>query len=94
MASYNVVVSETTTGHLNQIYELAAPRSWDFTELAEVLSELAGKRIDHRQDSNIQHWIYSFLAKVDTASTSNDLERLMGRPVTSLKESLITFLQV
>lgn len=83
----------TTTGHHNQIYELAAPRSWDFSELAEILSELSGTRIVHRQDSNIQHWIYSFLAKLDTASTSNDMERLMGRPVTTLKESVVTFLQ-
>jgi NAD(P)H dehydrogenase (quinone) len=84
----------TTTGHLNQIYELTAPRSWDFSELAEVLSVLSGKRVVHRQDSSIQHWIYSFLGKIDTASTSKDMERLMGRPVTPLKESLFTFLQV
>jgi NAD(P)H dehydrogenase (quinone) len=84
----------TTTGHHNQIYELAATYPWDFSDLAEVLSELSGKRVVHRQDSSIQHWMYSFLAKIDTASTSKDMERLMGRPVTSLKESIVTFLQV
>ncbi|MEK3861947.1 NmrA family NAD(P)-binding protein [Paenibacillus sp. FSL H7-0716] len=81
----------TTSGHENQVYELAAPNVWDFNDLVDVLSELSGKRITYRQDSSIQHWIYSFLAKIDTASTSKDLERLMERPVTTLRESIKPF---
>lgn len=81
----------TTSGHENQVYELAAPNVWDFNDLVDVLSELSGKRITYRQDSSIQHWIYSFLAKTDTASTSKDLERLMERKVTTLRESIKLF---
>lgn len=81
----------TTSGHENQVHELAAPNVWDFNDLVDVLSELSGKRITYRQDSSIQHWIYSFLAKTDTASTSKDLERLMERKVTTLRESIKLF---
>lgn len=84
----------TTTGHHSQIYELTAPNPWDFSDLAEVLSELSGKRVVHRQNSSIQHWMYSFLAKIDTASASKDMERLLGRPVTSLKDAIAPFIQL
>jgi NAD(P)H dehydrogenase (quinone) len=88
LATANVL---STTGHQNQIYELTSPRPWGLSELVDVLTELSGKKIVHRQDSSIQHWIYSFLMKIDTASTSKDLERLMGRPVTTLRDSVIPF---
>jgi NAD(P)H dehydrogenase (quinone) len=75
-------------GHKNKTYELTAPRPWTFNELALVLSDLTGKRITLFQDPQIQNWIYGFLGKIDTSSTSPDLERLIGNPVTSLKESI------
>jgi NAD(P)H dehydrogenase (quinone) len=35
-------------GHQNKTYNLVAPRPWDFTELARVLSEISGKKIAFR----------------------------------------------
>ncbi|OPH50579.1 NAD(P)-dependent oxidoreductase [Paenibacillus ferrarius] len=81
-----VVLSQP--GHENKTYELTAPRSWTFDDLKTALYELSGKSVHVRQDPQIQNWIYGFLSKIDTSSTSTDLEKLIGGPVTSLKESL------
>jgi NAD(P)H dehydrogenase (quinone) len=83
----------STPGHKHMTYELTAPRPWGFQELAKLLSELTGKTITHRQDPQIQHWIYGFLGKIDTSSTSLDLERLIGGPVTTLKASIQPFIK-
>ncbi|QUL57802.1 NmrA family NAD(P)-binding protein [Paenibacillus tritici] len=90
LAATAAVLGEDGAG--NHIYELTAPQTWDFDDLAEVLTEVAGKPVVHRQDDGIQHWIYAFMSKLDTSSTSGDLERLMGRPVTPLKDSILPFL--
>ncbi|MNI14782.1 Quinone oxidoreductase 2 [compost metagenome] len=79
-------------GHTNKTYELTAPRPWTFNDLAIVLSELTGKPISLRQDPQIQNWMYGFLGKIDTSSTSADLERLIGGPITTLKESIKPFI--
>ncbi|AIQ18167.1 NmrA family transcriptional regulator [Paenibacillus sp. FSL H7-0357] len=79
------------SGHSNRIYELAAPHTWSFNDLAAALTSLAGKPVTHREDASVQHWIYSFLKKIDTVSTSNDLEQLMGRSITSLQDSIVPF---
>jgi NAD(P)H dehydrogenase (quinone) len=86
------VLAEGKSG--NRIYELTTPETWNLADLAEVLAEVAGKPVVHRQDDGIQHWIYAWLSKLDTSSTSGDLEQLMGRPVTSLKESVMPFLSL
>lgn len=90
-AAIAAVLSEP--GHTNKTYELAAPRTWTFEELAAALSSLSGKTITVRQDPQMRHWIYGFIGKIDTASASDDLERLLGRPVMSLKESVKTLLE-
>ncbi|KWX70937.1 NmrA family transcriptional regulator [Paenibacillus riograndensis] len=82
------------SGHEHRIYELAAAQTWTLAGLAEVLTELAGKPVIHTADASVQHWIYHFLNSIDTKSTSNDLEHLMGQPVTSLKESIAPFLNL
>ncbi|NHN31680.1 NAD(P)H-binding protein [Paenibacillus agricola] len=79
-------------GHKHKTYELTAPHSWTFYDLVIALSELTGKPITLRQDPQIQNWIYGFLGKIDTSSTSADLESLIGGSVTSLKESLKPFI--
>ncbi|MCR8636388.1 hypothetical protein [Paenibacillus radicis (ex Xue et al. 2023)] len=78
--------------HKNKTYELTASRAWSFEELASTLSELSGKPISHRQDPQVQNWIYGFLSKLDTSSTSLDLEQLIGGPVATLKESIQPFI--
>ncbi|OAB38767.1 NAD(P)-dependent oxidoreductase [Paenibacillus macquariensis subsp. defensor] len=79
-------------GHENKSYDLTAPSPWTFNDLAKVLSDLTGKPISLRQDPQIQNWIYGFLGKIDTASTSTDLERLIGGPITTLEESIKQFI--
>lgn len=85
----NLVVNHETG---NRTYELTRSHTWDFADLAEVLTEIAGKPVVYRQDAGVQHWIYAFLGKLDTSSTSLDLEKLAGRPATSLKDSIMPFL--
>ncbi|MNH84736.1 Quinone oxidoreductase 2 [compost metagenome] len=80
-------------GHMNTTYELTAPNSWTFRDLAAALSDLTGTTISIHQDPQVRNWIYGFLNKIDTSSTSSDLEQLIGRPVTTLKESLKPFIQ-
>ncbi|OXM85176.1 NAD(P)H-binding protein [Paenibacillus rigui] len=74
--------------HMNATYELTSPRPWGFEELALALSELTGAHIALRHDSGVDHWMYHFLQKIDTASTSLDLEKLMGAPAASLRASI------
>ncbi|WP_327196583.1 hypothetical protein [Paenibacillus vortex] len=75
-------------GHLNKTYELVAPDVWTFSDVASTLSELTGRAISLCPTNELQHWIFSFLRKIDTASTSGDLENLLGRPLTTMKESM------
>ncbi|MNC12009.1 Quinone oxidoreductase 2 [compost metagenome] len=81
------------SGQDNQSYELTASQTWTFGDLAGALTGLAGKPVIHREDPGIQHWIYKFLSAIDTVSTTNDLERWMGREVTPLKESILPFIR-
>lgn len=85
-----VVLGSEASG--NQVYELAAPQTWNFADLAAVLTEAGGRTVVHREDAGVQHWIYAFLSRLNTSSTSRDLEQLMGRPVTPLKDSILPFL--
>ncbi|GGG53198.1 NAD(P)-dependent oxidoreductase [Paenibacillus radicis (ex Gao et al. 2016)] len=78
--------------HQNKTYELTASRPWTFDDLAAALSEMSGKPIVLREDADIQNWIYGFLRKINTTSTSTDLEKLIGGPVTPLKESIKPFI--
>jgi len=80
-------------GHQDKIYELTSPAVWTFEDLATALSSFAGKTITVHQDSQIQHWIYKFISRIDTTSTSGDLEQLMGRSATSLEDSIKPFLK-
>ncbi|OAS15836.1 NAD(P)H-binding protein [Paenibacillus oryzisoli] len=82
----------TESGHENKTYELTAPHSWTFNDLAVALSDLSCKPVSLRQNPQIQNWIYGFLGKINTSSTSSDLEKLIGGPVTSLKESIKQFI--
>lgn len=75
-------------GHLNKTYELVAPDVWTFSDVASTLSELTGRAISLCPTNELQHWIFSFLRKIDTASTSGDLENLLGHPLTTMKENM------
>ncbi|ANY67763.1 NAD(P)-dependent oxidoreductase [Paenibacillus sp. BIHB 4019] len=81
-------------GHLNKTYELTASSPWSFSDLTAAMAELARRPVSLQQDATIQNWIYGFLRKIDASSTSNDLEQLIGRPSTSLKESIKPFISL
>lgn len=78
--------------HQHKSYELTTSQAWTFHDLAAALSELSGKPISLRHDLEIQNWIFGFLRKINTSCVSNDLELLMGHPVTTLKESIRPFI--
>ncbi|TBL80991.1 SDR family oxidoreductase [Paenibacillus thalictri] len=82
----------TGHGHKNKAYELTASRTWTFVDLAAALSSLSGKSISVHQNPEIQHWIYRFISKIDVSSLSDDLEKLLGRPVMPLTESIKTLI--
>ncbi|WP_339816493.1 NAD(P)H-binding protein [Paenibacillus sp. FSL R7-0216] len=89
----SVLGSRPAPHHVNRIYELTAPRFWTFQNLAEALSEISGKNVVHREDPQIQSWIYGYLSKLNTTSTTEDLETLIGGPATSLKESILPLIE-
>lgn len=89
LAAANVV---TTNGHENQTYELTASQAWSFAELVKLLSTQAGKTITHREDALVDNWLYRFLGRIDTASTTTDLEGLIGRQTASLHDSVTQIL--
>lgn len=49
LAAATVLVEE---GHENKVYELTAPQPWNFDELAQLLTEVSGKKVVHRSVSN------------------------------------------
>jgi len=93
-------------GHDDTVYELAGDRTWDFAELAQILSGIVGREVVYRSisaDHHIEELIANcvptdhaaFAAAMDTAiedgalsDASGDLTRLIGRPTTSIAETL------
>ncbi|AET58134.1 NmrA family protein [Paenibacillus terrae HPL-003] len=78
--------------HKNKKYEFTASSPWTFSDLAAALTELTGRSVSLRQDPQIKNWIFGFLSKINTRSTSDDLEQLIDGPLTSLKESIRPFI--
>ncbi|REK77673.1 NAD(P)H-binding protein [Paenibacillus paeoniae] len=83
-----IAATLTSPDHEQQTYELTAPKAWAFEELAEILSELADKPVCLLNDAQLQHWMFGFLRSINTSSTTGDLEQLMGRPATELREAI------
>lgn len=85
-AAAAVVLAEDD--HRGRVYELTASRAWDLKELARALSELSGRRIEHRTDPAMNGGAYAMLPFSDTASVSSDLETLIGTRPLGVKEWL------
>lgn len=85
LAAVSVV---TNRGHENQTYELTASRPWYFADLVEALSEITGVAVTHREDPSSDNWLYRFLTRIDTTSTTRDLEGLIRKPATPLREAV------
>jgi NAD(P)H dehydrogenase (quinone) len=94
----------TEEGHENKVYELTAPQAWSFDTLAQILSEVSGKKVIHRSISEseigdelkksgvpqnfipFQVALYRGIANGEFASTSGDLQKLIGSAITPLRE--------
>lgn len=103
LAAATVLAEE---GHENKTYELTAPQPWSFDELAQILSEVSGKKVIHRSISEseigaelrkagvpeqfipFQIVLYRAISNGEFASTSGDLQKLIGSKLTSLRESV------
>ncbi|MGG4492582.1 NmrA family NAD(P)-binding protein [Brevibacillus reuszeri] len=85
LAAANIL---TNDAHKNQTYELTASRPWHFADLVQALTEITGAPITHREDSRADNWLYRFLSRIDTTSTTNDLETLIEKPTVSLYEAV------
>ncbi|BCJ88418.1 hypothetical protein skT53_34030 [Effusibacillus dendaii] len=104
LAAATVLAEE---GHENKTYELTSPQSWTFDQLAQILSEVSGKKVTHRHatESDFKEYLlksglpedtanflvfgmYRPISRGKTASTSGDLQKLIGDSLTSLRESV------
>ncbi len=103
LAAATVLAEE---GHENKIYELTVPQPWSFDDLAQILSEVSGKKVIHRPVSEpemeaemkkagvpeafipFQIIVYRAIANGEFASTSGDLQKLIGNALTPLQESV------
>ncbi|SEU25513.1 NAD(P)H dehydrogenase (quinone) [Paenibacillus sp. NFR01] len=78
----------------NQRLELTAPQTWRMADLAAALTGLSGNPITVVTDAAVNNWVFGFLQLIDTASTSDDLERLLSRPPETLLESIRPFVRI
>jgi NAD(P)H dehydrogenase (quinone) len=63
-------------GHEGKVYEFSGDRAWDYNELADVIAEVTGVPPD------------GTIADGALSEVSPDLSNLIGRPTTSLKETV------
>ncbi|MEN1968086.1 SDR family oxidoreductase [Lentibacillus sp. N15] len=106
LAAATVLAEE---GHEDKVYELASAETWNYDELAKILSDVSGKTVTHQSvsDSEVlegmvnsgvpegfahfQIALYNSIADGNEGNTSNDLEDLIGRKPTSIRESITHF---
>ncbi|MEV1288118.1 NmrA family NAD(P)-binding protein [Micromonospora sp. NPDC049679] len=78
-------------GHDNRAYELAGP-GWTFPELAEVLTEVSGTPVAHRPvelaETGPMSPIYAAILAGELQQEPRQLEALLGRPPTGLRETV------
>lgn len=81
----------TGTGHEKASYELRGP-GWTYRDLAAVLTELSGSPVTYREVADDatggMAFILPLLRLPQFGTPTPDLERLLGRPVTPLAESV------
>ncbi|MER6829167.1 NAD(P)H-binding protein [Streptosporangium sp. NPDC000563] len=81
----------TGSGHENATYELLGPL-WTYPELAEVLTRVLGRPIEHREITDAEAgWLGGVFPAVRAgalATTGSDLARLLGRPPSGLEETV------
>ena len=106
LAAATVLAEE---GREDKVYELASSETWNYDELANILSDVSGKNVTHQSMSDsealermvnsgvpegfahIQIALYNSIADGNEGNVSNDLEDLIGRKPTSIRESITHF---
>ncbi|MFB9273772.1 SDR family oxidoreductase [Cohnella cellulosilytica] len=78
----------TEEGHEGRTYELTPPRTWNLAELARALTEATGRKVVHRKDPDYHNGIYRMLPYSDMNVVSDDLSRLVGRPLRSVADEV------
>lgn len=96
-------------GHANKVYELASSETWNFDDLAIILSNITGKIVTHTPVFEAKalttmikigvpaglalflSTLYNSMAIGNEENTSSDLEKLIGRRPTSIRESVTHF---
>jgi NAD(P)H dehydrogenase (quinone) len=81
----------TDDGHVGATYEIGGPL-WTVSDLAQVLSDVSGKPVAYRavtaDDLGAAGFVHRLIASGLFSEPSDDLEKLLGRPVTPLRASV------
>ncbi|MFI9010484.1 NAD(P)H-binding protein [Actinosynnema sp. NPDC053489] len=90
----------STPGHENTAYELTGPRAWSFDELAALAGTThervaAADRVAALEGFGLPGFLVELLADVETniargalAEVRPDLEKLIGRPATTIEDAV------
>jgi NAD(P)H dehydrogenase (quinone) len=83
------------TGHENAVYELRGP-VWTFAELARTIAEVSGKDVAYTpvpaEELGQAGFVHQLIASGLFSEPSADLEKLIRRPPTGLREAVETAL--
>lgn len=81
----------TEDGHAGRAHELRGPL-WTYDELAATIAEESGKPVTHRRLALDDAGEHAFLGGVVSsglfAEPADDLDRLLGRPATGIREAV------
>jgi NAD(P)H dehydrogenase (quinone) len=82
----------TGEGHENAVYELRGT-PWTYQELAQTLTAVSGKTVDHREISDDEAgpemgFLLPLLRLPEFGEPTADLEKLLGRPPASLEATV------
>ena len=81
----------TEDGHAGATYEIRGPL-WTVEDLARTVSEVSGKPVAYRavstDDLGPAGFVHQLIASGLFSEPSDDLEKLLGRPVTSLRAAV------
>jgi NAD(P)H dehydrogenase (quinone) len=86
----------TGDGHAGAVYELRGP-VWTLADLARTLSEVSGKDVTYKsvpvEELGDAGFVHQLISSGLFSEPSADLEKLIGRPPTGLREAVETALR-
>jgi NAD(P)H dehydrogenase (quinone) len=98
IADLGAAASETVTGdgHAGAVYELRGP-VWTLADLARTLSEVSGKDVAYEpvaaEEIGQMAFVHQLIASGLFSEPAGDLEKLIGRAPTGLREAVETALR-